>query len=120
MDFSQYSGVRNSLLASKLMTKKVSTLVREIHIMKPNEMKPQVKTKERFPNVRVVNIFCLFTSECQYFSPLSKRTFYPTVAACAVPFLSSFPKLKSSFIGGYQNYQSPTVKITSSMDGKPQ
>ena len=106
MDFSQYSDVRNSLLAGKLMTKKVSTLVREIHIMKPNEMKPQVKTKERFPNVRVVNIFCLFTSEYQYFSsPLSERKFYPTVAACVVPFLSFFPKLKTSFIGGYENHK---------------
>ena len=50
MDFSPYSDVRKSLLAGKIMTEKVSTLVREIHIMKPNEMKPQVKTKERFPN----------------------------------------------------------------------
>lgn len=106
MDFSQYSDVRNSLLAGKIMTEKVSTLVREIHIMKPNEMKPQVKTKERFSNVRVVNIFCLFTCINHENNPyLSRQDFHPTVAACVVPFLSAFPKVKRSFIGGYKYSQ---------------
>ena len=107
MDFSQYSDVRKSLLASKLMTRKVSTLIREIQIMKPNEMKPQVKTKERFPNVRVVNIFCLFTTtnDEEDSSLYNDHKFHPTVAACVVPFLSAFPELKSSFIGGYENHK---------------
>ena len=102
LDFMPYADVRLALLVGKPMAVEAAKHVQTLNIMKTVEM--YIPAARRFANVEEVNILCLLegTGEMDEEDDEVYEKFTISEAASnRIPsFISSFPKLKSSFFGG--------------------
>ena len=101
LDFMPYADVRSALLVGKHMAVEAAKHVQTINITKAGEM--YIPAARRFANAEEVNLLCLLggtgetDDEDEVFEPYT----ITEVASTRIPsFISSFPKLKSVFLGG--------------------
>jgi len=97
MDFLCYNEVRTALLAGKTIAHDAVKHTQTLNICNPYEL--NVRASRRFGNVREVNILCLIAFE---HDDQNAHSLVTDAAARSVPFLLSFPKLDTAFLGGIQ------------------
>ena len=95
LNFMEYADVRRCLLAGTIMAVDAARHVEVLNIMNASELMPSAA--RRFANVTEVNILSLVT-------PTDGGTLFHTLsvgtATRSIPFLTTFPKLQSAFLGG--------------------
>ena len=92
LDYLYFDEVLQAILVNKFMANTVPNSVEELFIRKPSNL--DAVAARRFPNVTYVRIDCLTRWDDKETCVLSATT-----AKRAVPFLTSFLKLKEFFIG---------------------
>jgi len=97
MDYLRYGEVRTALLVGKTIAHHAVKHVQTLNICNPYEL--NVKASRRFGNVREVNILCLIAFEHAF---MYEHSLVRDAATRSVPFLLSFPKLDTTFLGGIQ------------------
>jgi hypothetical protein len=95
LEFLLYKEVLDTCLVSKAFIKEVTPRITRLCIMKPQEL--HLRPTYRFPNVTVVNMFCLV--ECAP-GNCSVHRINADAAGRVTPFLSQFPKLEESNLLG--------------------
>jgi hypothetical protein len=98
-----YAAVRSALLVGKTIAVEAAKHVQTLSIMKESEM--YIPAARRFANAEVVNILCLLEGtgerdEAHEIEFFEEFTISETASTRTPTFISSFPKLKSSFLGG--------------------
>jgi len=131
LDYLQYAEVRNALLAGKFIAVDSVKHVQTLSICSTAEM--AVRAARRFDCVTDVNILCLLSDDVeqgtehdavfrlmsQYSNSVPSRL-SRDCALRAVPFLSSFPKLETIFIGGMSKSRSACTSESLEYDIKYQ
>ena len=101
LDFMPYADVRSALLVGKHMAVEAAKHVQTLNITKAGEM--YIPAARRFANAEEVNILCLLggTGETDDEDFILEPYTITEVASIRIPsFISSFPRLKSVFLGG--------------------
>ena len=100
LDFMAYADVRSALLVGKHLAVEAANHVQTLNIMKEIEM--YIPAARRFANAEVVNILCLLegTGEMEADRESEEYTISRAAASRIPTFISSFSRLKTSFLGG--------------------
>ena len=100
LDFMAYADVRSALLVGKHLAVEAAKHVQTITITKAGEL--CIPAARRFANAEVVNILCLLqgTGEMDEVIETEQYTISEAASNRIPSFISSFPKLKRSFLGG--------------------
>ena len=98
LDFMPYGEVRSALLVGKLIAVEAVKYVQTLNIMKSSQM--HVPSVRRFAKAQEVNILCLLEGSNRIVDEFEVFKISTDVMSRTLPFILSFEKLKSLFVGG--------------------
>ena len=98
LDYMPYQEVRSALLICKAIANEAVRYVHTLNIMRDCEL--DIPAARRFQNVEEVNVFCLLRVNESSQNWRERMIISPITARATVPFLQTFPRLSSIFVGG--------------------
>lgn len=96
LNYLPYKDVRTSLLVCKTIANDAVNYVQTLNIFRGSELCIRASQKRFAPNATSVNIYCFLDTSSSTRDTLAQECMWQIV-----PFLSSFPKLKNVYLGGY-------------------
>ena len=98
LDYMPYQEVRSALLICKAIANEAVKYVHTLNIMRDCEL--DIPAARRFANVEEVNVLCLIKVNEAAQNWRKRRIISSIASRATVPFIQTFPRLSSMFVGG--------------------